>query len=306
MAACLFLRALRVLVLVAAVSALPSIRFDHPTQDFEFAPLEKGGRASVVLALAALADPVWSAWTYETRLAHWDGGSWTVIIDINAVEVARWRAVDLINALGEVSAHITVPDLPPGEHVASCRLAHGDEERQDFESPEHTISFFVRDEPPVPPPETDIWTPTLCEACAEANTCFTATENAGDNTLVGDPSKAGGQACSGHGICRRGACLCAADWAGERCSHSILQNASFLPDRDPELEASRCVKSVAWELGDSDLRELFEASLPSDVMLCPMYQNRLAAGCHRSEREPAARRAGRCVHCLLYPFNQIL
>jgi hypothetical protein len=165
-------RVLLTLLAAAATHALPSIRFDHPTQDFEFAPAVQGGHAKVVLAFAALADPAWRAPnTFEARLPFWERGHWSVIVDLNAQEIGRWRAAELLNALGEVDVTVTVPELPPGEHVASCRLVQGDESPQHVDPPEHTISFYVRDSPRPPPPPPDMWTPLLCSSCSHAFAC---------------------------------------------------------------------------------------------------------------------------------------
>jgi len=262
---------LQLLLLVLSLSsALPSIRFDHPSQDFEFAPVTPGGRANVVLVFAALADPAWGAANYLSRLQQWEGGRWSVIIDINAHEVARWHCADLINALGEVSAHISVPDLPPGEHVASCRLVQeGGHSSLEFDSPEHTISFFVRGSPLQPPPPPDTWSPLLCGACPLTFACSSTTGSTGDETAAERGAAAGKEECSGHGVCRNGACLCAGGWAGEECDHNIARNASFLPEIDPATAPSRCTKSLAWQLGESELEELLETHLPSDASRCP-------------------------------------
>ena len=261
-------------------AALPSIRFDHPAQDFAFCPQTAGARANVALVIAALPDPSWHAYTYETRQAHWGGEGWSVAIEINAQEVARWHATELMNALGEVSTHVSVPDLPPGEHTASCRLLQDAVSELD-DGPEHTISFFVRDSPPPSPPPRDIWTPLLCEACAQATAC------GGVRMGVG---KAGAE-CHGHGVCQGGACLCAADWAGEHCNHSLLADTAFIPRFDPVRAASRCTKSLAWGLGEEQLGQLLEANLPIDAARCE------ASSCDRHDSGAGAVEASGEGHC---------
>jgi len=262
------------LFVLAVTSALPTIRFDHPPQDFEFTPAAPGDRVDVALVFAALADPGWRASGFEARLAHWE--RWSIIIEINAVEVARWRAAELINALGFIAAHVAVPDLPQGEHVASCRLAQQDDKTlQDIDSLEHTITFFVRDSPPPPPPPLDMWTPLLCGACLHAVTC--SSKDSPDMHVAADNIQGLGargieeDTCSGHGACHIGSCLCAADWAGEKCEHSILRHTSFLPGIDPSAAPSQCAKSTAWESSEVHINELFERFLPSDGSRCPPW-----------------------------------
>jgi hypothetical protein len=287
-------------LLAVAASALPAVRFDHPTQDFEFAPEAAGARADVVLVVQALADPAWRAFGYAERLAQWEGGRWDLAIDINAHEVGRWRATELINALGEVSAHVTVPAMPAGEHVASCRLEPRDVAPSGLEPPEHTISFFVRDSPRPPPAPPDAWTPPLCSRCAQAFSC-SSTNRVGD---MGDSTRDGAGAvlqydvCSGHGVCQNGACLCAAGWTGEVCDHDISRHAAFLPDVDPARALSRCAKSIAWELDGSSLDQLFEELLPSDASQCEARAHahgaacRPGATCAETHDDPEGRKQG--------------
>jgi len=289
-----------VALLAVAASALPAVRFDHPTQDFEFAPAAAGERADVILVVQALADPAWRAFGYAERLAQWEGGRWDLAIDINAHEVGRWRATELINALGEVSAHITVPALPAGEHVASCRLEPRDEAPSGLEPPEHTISFFVRDSPRPPPAPPDAWTPPLCSRCAQAFSCSSTNRDGeiGDSTRDGAGAVLQDDVCSGHGVCQNGACLCAAGWAGEVCGHDISRHAAFLPDVDPARALSRCAKSIAWELDGSSLEQLFEELLPSDASRCEARAHshgaacRLGATCAETHDDPQGRKQG--------------
>ena len=86
-----------------------------------------------------------------TRRGRRTGEGWSVAIEINAQEVARWHATELMNALGEVSTHVSVPDLPPGEHTASCRLLQDAVSELD-DGPEHTISFLCATRHPHPLP----------------------------------------------------------------------------------------------------------------------------------------------------------
>lgn len=196
-------RQLVLVMLVAVTHALPSIRFDHPTQDFEFAPAGKDGQAHVVLAFAALADPAWCAPnTYEARLPFWEGGHWRVIVDLDAQEIGRWHAAELLNALGEVDVTVTVPELPSGEHVASCRLLQGDESPPNFDPPEHTISFHVRDSPRPPPPPLDMWTPLLCSTCSHAFACSSTDALANDDAEAGATRRACKHEAANQETCR--------------------------------------------------------------------------------------------------------
>uniref|UniRef100_A0A7S0EW27 EGF-like domain-containing protein n=1 Tax=Hanusia phi TaxID=3032 RepID=A0A7S0EW27_9CRYP len=238
--------------------ALPSVLFDHPPQDFTFAPLDENETLSIVLALRGLKDPSWKKLTVHELQRVWT--PWHVVVELDAVEVGRWRATELMNAFGEVSVHLPVLDLQDGEHVACCRLVN---DTAEFEELEHTISFWVRHdcvetdrgwrrrelsvlherEAEVDEAEEEItlrFQTIMTDECEESDACKSDED------------------CNKHGTCVRGGCLCESDWAGETCQHAILSQMRFLPDRDPSASPSRCIKAIAWEQGVDLLRKRME------------------------------------------------
>jgi hypothetical protein len=123
---------------------LPTIIFDHPSQDYIFPSHNGSGR--IIFAIRA-----WRASTQtpvfgenQNYKQEWD--PWTILLEVNAEEVARWPALDLANTFGEVKAHIEFGILPAGEHVATCRLVRTVQD--DTVDIEHTISFHVGNVPP--------------------------------------------------------------------------------------------------------------------------------------------------------------
>jgi hypothetical protein len=61
------------------------------------------------------------------------------------------------------------------------------------------------------------------------------------------------EVCSGHGSCQDDVCACHGDWIGETCSHSLLQEATYMPETDPAAWEGRCKQAVAWNAGSREL-----------------------------------------------------
>jgi hypothetical protein len=118
---------------------LPSIVFDHPSQDYIFPSHNGGGR--IIFAIRAWRSSTQKPVFGENRNYVQEWESWTIMLEVNAEEAGRWPALDVTNTFGEVKVHIEFGTLPAGEHVATCRLVRT--VTDDDVDIEHTISFHV-------------------------------------------------------------------------------------------------------------------------------------------------------------------
>jgi hypothetical protein len=118
---------------------IPSIVFDHPSQDYIFPSHNGSGR--IIFAIRA-SRPSTQNLVFGDRNYVLEWATWTVILEVNAQVVGSWPALDLANTFGEVKVHIEFGSLPAGEHVATCRLVASTPAYHDVDI-EHTISFHV-------------------------------------------------------------------------------------------------------------------------------------------------------------------
>jgi hypothetical protein len=127
------------------IADLPSILFDHPSQDYIFP--SHNGSGKIIFAIRASRASSANVVFGDNRnyIQEWE--PWTVLLEVNAEEAGRWPALDLANTFGEVKAHIEFGTLPAGEHVATCRLVARTVTDEDADI-EHTISFHVGSIPP--------------------------------------------------------------------------------------------------------------------------------------------------------------
>lgn len=92
--------------------------------------------------------------------------------------------------------------------------------------------------------------------------------------------------CSGHGLCQDDVCTCHGDWIGERCSHSLKEEATYMPETDPAVWEGRCRQGVAWSTGSRELvqrlEELHSSDMCSnhDIMLFSSRMHGLGAQVH--------------------------
>jgi len=104
------------------------------------------GAADAVLAVRGVRDAAWPA-DAQGLLAQWQ--PYTLVLEVDGEEVGRWGALELTNALAEVTVHIALPGVPLGEHYASGRLLLRGAETEIEEG----VTFLVK--PPAgarPPP----------------------------------------------------------------------------------------------------------------------------------------------------------
>eukprot|EP00281_Chroomonas_sp_CCMP1168_P016142 CAMPEP_0206213320 /NCGR_PEP_ID=MMETSP0047_2-20121206/1060_1 /ASSEMBLY_ACC=CAM_ASM_000192 /TAXON_ID=195065 /ORGANISM="Chroomonas mesostigmatica_cf, Strain CCMP1168" /LENGTH=544 /DNA_ID=CAMNT_0053635463 /DNA_START=142 /DNA_END=1774 /DNA_ORIENTATION=- len=197
------------------------ISIDFPEEGFVFT---QGQQVLVALKVAHCA---------SAECGHID-------VLMNGVQVSR---LDLLpNEYGEIRAHVSLAELPEGDHVAAVMLvsSEGEALSEDLYADVgfSVLSSLTMQELRAAAGEAPVGGAE--EACPHARMCI------GDSQEVD---------CSGHGECVRGACVCQANWAGEGCSHAILFDNTFLPREDPQGTPSRCMKAAMWGQGAAGLMD---------------------------------------------------
>eukprot|EP00960_Hanusia_phi_P032044 749642-Hanusia_phi.AAC.2 len=217
----------------------PQVKFDHPQEGFVFTDAN-----NIMLAI---------------KISHcYSSECGNFVIHLNHREVGKFHLY--ANEFGEIRTHVNISSLSDGEHVAAVKIV--DEQGNDLGDHLYDdVGFFVDT---APREEEDKKELSLIDReiknCPHAFSC----SSGGSEEDV---------ACSGHGACMQGACVCYANWAGDTCDHPIFENNTFIPDRDPSSLPSACVKSIVWENQTSEIRSILHdlsertSCSPQEVLL---------------------------------------
>lgn len=158
-------------------------------------------------------------------LAHARVTAGSIHMEING-ESAGSYVQKADDAEGNLRMHMVIPELPTGRHTITMFLADPNGVELEYDRASETVQFDVNPHAP-PPGGGDVELHNMARHCPkDAGACKSDWD------------------CNGaKGVCVSGACLCAPNWVGERCTHHILTNTTFLPDVDPAVSKSLCMKT---------------------------------------------------------------